>query len=289
MRQTIDILFIYPPTGWDQGAMKIAENDAPPLGLLYVAASARQVGMNVAVLDMNHPHISDSLLTEFIANMRPRLVALSVLSTSSPQAKRLATKIKGQFPDIGLIAGGIHPTVLPQDMLDAGIDYVVEGEGETTIVELVQHIFDGKPLDSIAGLAYYDVHSVKELIRTKRRNPCMNLDSLPLPARDLVPIKDYGQSGALCSSRGCPYACSFCSSVASNGHTYRQRSVSLVFDEMRYMHEAFGIDRFQFLDDNFTADTTRAVALSKLLLDQGYIWSCQTTVMELVSCAVNYI
>ena len=281
MKSTTDILFIYPPTGWDQDAMKIAENDAPPLGLLYVAASARQAGMNVAVLDMNHPPISDSALADLITKTRPRLVALSVLSTSSPQAKRLAAKIKGQFPDIGLIAGGIHPTVLPQDMLGAGVDYVVEGEGEATIVELAQHIFDGKSLENIPGLVYYDSQSTKELIRTPRRKTCMDLDTLPLPARDLVPIKEYGQSGALCSSRGCPYTCSFCSSVSSNGHQYRQRSISQVIEEMQYMDDAFGIERFQFLDDNFTADLDRAAALSESLLDRGYIWSCQTTIMEL--------
>lgn len=77
--------------------------------------------------------------------------------------------------------------------------------------------------------------------------------------------------------------CSFCSSVLTNGHRYRKRSASLVRDEMHQMHHTYGIKHFQLLDDNFTHDPTHAEAFAKAILDSGYIWSCQTTVMGLAN------
>lgn len=292
MNSKTDILFIYPPTGWDKEAMHIAENDAPPLGLLYVAAAARAAGMKVAILDMNHPRLDESGLAKHIAKNPPALIAFSTLTTGAPQTKRLVAMLKGRFPAIPLIAGGIHPTVLPLDMLNAGVDYVVQGEGESTIVELARALLDQRAVEEVPGIAFpppaastaargRSKTATPAFVQTASRPPEPDLDILPLPARDLVTIQDYGQSGALCSTRGCPNACSFCSSVLANGHKYRQRSIAKVREEMDQMNASNGIQHFQFLDDNFTADPDRAAALAASVLDRGFIWSCQTTVMEL--------
>jgi len=297
MTKNTDILFIYPTTGWEPEAMFIAENDAPPMGLLYVAAAARTDGIKVVVLDLNHTILDDSGVAKFVSHARPRLVAFSVLTTSSSRAKHLIAMIKNRFPDIILVAGGIHATVLPQDLLSAGVDYVVRGEGEATMLELAHALLDNKPTDEIPGLAYIDGRQAKthvqgdslrlfqpstpSFIETPKRSVLVDLDTLPFPARDLVPIRNYGQAGAICSSRGCPYSCSFCSSLLSSGHSYRLRSIAKTIEEMDDIHDRFGIDRFQFLDDNFTANPDRAKSLAKSLLSRRYVWSCQTTIMEL--------
>lgn len=298
MPRKTDILFIYPPTGWEQDAMHIAENDAPPMGLLYVAAAARSAGINVAVLDLNHPVMGDTEVIDFISHVKPRIIAFSVLTPSAERTKHLSKMIKSQFQDIILLAGGIHATVVPEDLLWAGVDYIVLEEGENTLLELAHALFDNKPINDISGLAYLDGYLTKTyvskdsmrlshhdstlLIKTPKRNILADLDSLPFPARDLVPVHDYGQAGAICSSRGCPYSCSFCSSVLSSGHSYRLRSITKTIEEMDTIYDSFGINRFQFLDDNFTANPDRAASFAKSLLARQYTWACQTTIMELV-------
>lgn len=292
MKNKKDILFVFPPTGWDKKAMNIAENDAPPLGMLYVASAARSEGLDIAVLDMNHPRMDYSGFASYLSEMNPRLVAFSVLTTCASQVKRLTKIIKESFPGIIVIAGGIHPTVLPYDMLSSGVDFALLGEGETTMVELAKCIFNDKSFDDIPGLAFFDssiTHTNNRtipkqnsgIIQTSPRALHFDLDILQYPARDLVPILDYGQSGAICSSRGCPHTCSFCSSVLSSGHRYRKRSIDMVVDEIDQMHNILGIEHFQFVDDNFTVEPDRAMSLATLLGQRKYIWSCQTSVMEL--------
>jgi len=271
--------------------MSIAENDAPPLGLLYVAAAARQSGLVVSVIDMNHPPMDAARLAAIVEQRRPRIVAFSVLTPSSGKVKDLVAMLKGRFPRTDVIAGGVHASALPSDLINAGVDFVVVGEGETTFVEVAEALLSNGDVAGVAGLAYPEHGSGSvstafgkrlSMCITARRDPHTDLDALPRPARDLVPILEYGQSGALCSSRGCPYSCSFCSSVLSGGHKYRLRTVDCVMDEIADMHAQFGISHFQFLDDNFAAVPDRAESLVASLRKRGYVWSCQTSVMELV-------
>ena len=301
MSKNIDILFVYPPTGWEPEAMYIAENDAPPMGILYIAAMLRDAGIEVQILDLNHTVMNDCSLLEFISRAKPRIIGISVLTTSSKLAKHLTVMIKGRFQETLVVAGGIHATVLPMDLLAAGADYVVRGEGEGTMLELVLALFNNESTGDIPGISYIDGHSAKSymqndvdcnhddlphaqsLVNTDKRNILGDLDSLPFPARDLVPIRKYGQAGAICSSRGCPHSCTFCSSVLSTSHSYRLRSVTKTIEEMDYTNDRFSISRFQFLDDNFTAKPDRTADLARLLLEREYIWSCQTTIMELAN------
>lgn len=289
MNKFCDILFVYPPTGWVEAEMIIAENDAPPLGLLYIASAARKKELSVTVIDMNHPIISeDELLTE-INNLKPKIIAFSVLSTASSIVIELSNIIKKSFPNITLLAGGIHPTVFPENMLSSKIDIVVLGEGEEIIAELAKRIIDNKNYDDIAGLAYLDknetqktkiLNDANSIIQTSKPLRIENLDNIESPNRELIPILEYGQPGAICSTRGCPFTCSFCSSVLTPGHKPRKRSINKVIDEMDYMNKHFGIDRFQFIDDNFACDNNHAIDISKSLINKNYIWSCQTSVME---------
>ena len=292
MENKCDILFVYPRTSWNDTEMTVAENDAPPLGLLYIASAARQSGLNVSVIDMNHPKTTNTELISNIYRTKPYIVAFSVLSTVASYVKEIAEEIKNTFPSIFIIAGGIHPTVQPFEMLSSKIDYIVLGEGENTIGELAIRLIEGKNVNDISGIAFLEKKNCKQssdsnlthtLIKNGNSLSIKNLDILPLPARDLVPIIDYGQSGAICTTRGCPHACSFCSSVLISSHQYRRRSVVNVIDEMDHINKKYGIDRFQFIDDNFACDTNHASSISKFLLNRQYIWSCQTSVMEFAS------
>jgi radical SAM superfamily enzyme YgiQ (UPF0313 family) len=283
VKKDLDILLVYPSTGWAPAAMRIAENDAPPMGLLYVASAARNAGLRVAVVDLNHFPGGDVGLYEFVALSNPKIIGLSVLTTASGAAKRLIGGLNERFPKITLVAGGIHATVLPSDLLSAGCDYAVIGEGEATLPEIARAVLDGTPVTSVAGIAFLERDNPARLIKTMPRAVLHELDRLPPPARDLVPIVDYGQSGALISSRGCPYACAWCSSVLSQMHVYRPREVSAVVAELAEVHGRYGIDHFQFLDDNFTVNPNRVLELADALAGLGVVWSCQGTLRELTS------
>lgn len=286
----VDVLLVYPPTGWSPGAMSIAENDAPPIGLLYVAAAARRAGLQVTVVDMNHPRQQLDNLLDSIAALHPRIVGFSVLTPSAPTAGELIRGVRAAAPDVCIVVGGIHATVLPESLLAHGADFAVLGEGEDSFPELALAILNGSDGRDVPGLAYLrrsqESHSNSGTefesipFGTGRRRLRLDLDGLGWPARDLVPILDYGQAGAVCGSRGCSYACSFCSSVLTPAHRYRHRSVASVLEELDAMHGSLGIRRFQFFDDNFLGDPDHAASLVNALGTRQYVWSCQATVME---------
>lgn len=290
VRNSIDILLVYPPTGWTDKAMLIAENDAPPIGMLYVASAARQAGLNVAVMDMNHPRATAKDLLRRIAMLRPAIVGFSVLSTSAPTTGALMNQVKHEYPSVSVICGGIHASTVPADLLRYGADCALLGEAEDSIVDIARAVLDGQSPEHFDGVAFVE----------RQENPCglppsdptmilringpravrTDLDSLPYPARDLVPILDYGQAGAICGSRGCPFDCSFCSSVGTLAHKYRPRSVASVMQELDFMHDEFGLNRFQFLDDNFAVDLRRTQQVVSSLETRPYLWSCQTTISQ---------
>ena len=104
-----------------------------------------------------------------------------------------------------------------------------------------------------------------------------------MPARHLVPLNNYLQQGAIVTSRGCTYHCSFCSSVTFNTHKYRYRSTAQVVTEMEALEQDYGIRSFEFIEDTFTCNPDRVMELMAVLTGRGFEWACQATVPDLVA------
>ncbi len=186
-----------------------------------------------------------------------------------------------------LVAGGPLPTCAPEAFLD-DFDVVVRGEGEQTLVELLQAFETGADLSSVAGISFRAGSdpvdpNVGNMITTPERKFTRNLDLLPFPARELLPNaayieygkKKYGYSiTTVMSTRGCPFRCEFCSNVVFGG-SYRERSAQNVVDEIEAAL-ALGYDRISFADDVFTLRRERVADVCQEIMRRklNFKWEC---------------
>lgn len=213
-------------------------------GMLQVPALARFFDERQRVVD------------EVLA-ARPDLVGITVLSDNHPWARDLARRIKQVRPDLPIVLGGIHPTSVPERVMDnPDIDYACVGDGEEALLELCERLDGARPWAPIPNL--WERHQ-GQLVRTSPRPPREDLDSLPWPDKDLFYDKSphFRHGYTIMTARGCPYACTFCNNnvlrqlYRGKGQYLRRRSGDDVLAEL---HRA--VDRWQprfvhFLDDVF--------------------------------------
>lgn len=234
-----------------------------PLGLMYLAAVLRQRGYQVEMFDCAFRE-DYSEFEEYMRRVRPPVVGITSLITIRRHALILAEIAHRHGATV--ILGGPDPTGIPDRYLyhrDANhefpIDLVVFDEGELTIQEVADHLFErpGAPasLHDIAGLRLRGENW--DVVATAPRPLITDLDSLPFPARDLVDLEPYRQawrrahgywSLSLINTRGCPYGCAWCQKAVF-GRTYRSRSAENVAEEMQLLKHAYQPDQLRVVDD----------------------------------------
>jgi anaerobic magnesium-protoporphyrin IX monomethyl ester cyclase len=198
----MNILLVNPTTSYQAGFRKYA---VFPYGILFLAAVLEKAGHNVTIYDNN----IDSRKPEDFVSVNANLIGFSVLTGRSIGNAIDQSKVfKEIFPRASIVWGGVHPSLMPeQTVAEPFIDYVVVGEGEYTLLELVNHLEEGKPgLHSIQGLVFKQGDII---IKNDPRPFIKNLNELPDPAWHLVDIKQYSAI-TLNTSRGCPFRCTFC-------------------------------------------------------------------------------
>ena len=230
----------------------------PPLGLLYISAFLKQQGIINQVFDST---FSDkAALDQLLAEWQPDVVAIYTNLMTKLNVLDIAKRIKENYPEVKVVMGGPDVSYNTANYLKNGADYVVIGEGENTMFELVQFLEqtpEAQPHD-ISGLAFMDAdgNEVKTAARVKVRD----INELPIPNRDAIPIDKYldawkshhGQSALNVSTqRGCPYTCKWCS-TAVYGQSYRRRSPEKVVEELKEIKEKYNPDTIWFVDDVFT-------------------------------------
>jgi anaerobic magnesium-protoporphyrin IX monomethyl ester cyclase len=173
-----------------------------------------------------------------------------------------------------VVAGGQHATFFDSEALSTGLfDFIVRGEGELTMLELARHIQEGNSFEEVKGISYI---SDGELIRTPNRPLIQDLDSLPFPARDLLPLKRYTTSlhgrslAAALTSRGCPFNCEFCACSQFFGRRWRTRSVENVMEELGLLRREQGYQAVAFFDDNFTLNPKRTAEFCDNILQRNW-------------------
>jgi anaerobic magnesium-protoporphyrin IX monomethyl ester cyclase len=173
-------------------------------------------------------------------------------------------QIKNILPNVLTVIGGPHTTFMPYETLKDSeyLDAVVMCEGEETIVELADHkTKNNQNIDDIKGIVYRDSSDGK-LKTTEKRPLIKDLDSIPFPARHLVPFSDYDatqdQTGGIITSRGCVYNCNYCSSSLIMGKKFRSRSPNNVVDEIEELIDTYHINDIGFMDDTFMLNKKRA-------------------------------
>jgi anaerobic magnesium-protoporphyrin IX monomethyl ester cyclase len=268
-----------------------------PLGLAYIASFLRTKGIEVKIIDalaggwrirnsdengIISVGIEPGKVAEMASVFCPDAVGISCMFTSqSNNLHEMARAIKNKMKEIPVIAGGAHASAAPQRvLLDPSIDFVVQGEGEQTMLDLMRHLEGRIHIWEVKGIHFRQGNGV---VFSGQRQPIMDLDSLPMPAYDLLPMKEYFESGemglaprsvtnkrwmSVITSRGCPYMCNFCSVHLVSGRRWRARTPASVLDEIEYLKERYGVKHIFFEDDNLTFDPSRAEALFKGIIER---------------------
>lgn len=256
--------------------------NSPPLGLACLAGMLEREAMPVRILDAA---VEGLQLEETISRIRawnPAVVGLTSTTNFFCNALELGRRIKEVMPGVTLVIGGPHVTSSARSVMEhACFDVGVLGEGDITIVELVRALAEGAPLEPIPGLIFRDNDRVVE---TQPRALVKDLDSLPMPARHLLPLDRYipqPNDGpflpkfAMITSRGCPYECIFCDHGVF-GTEYRSFSACRIVDEMESLVSLYGAADIAFVDSLFMPTVKRVAGVVDEILRRKLKvhWTC---------------
>lgn len=234
----------------------------PRLGIALIATILNKNGFKVkaycedfAAIDYNEVKDAD-------------LVGISSITSTSTRSYKLINEIKKINPDVPIVMGGAHSTFMPEEVIENGSDYAVRGEGERTILELIDAIEGKINFEDVKGLSF---KKDGNFIHNEDRELIENLDELPYPDWSLLENHEEINYMPIQTSRGCPYNCKFCSVIKVFGRKYRFRSVDSVIAEIKHLLKIFEgtkAKRIFFYDDNFSANRKRVKSLLNKILDQ---------------------
>lgn len=249
------------------------ENLEPPLGISYLAAVLEQADEKVYLKDYEIENFLPDELESFIINKEIDLIGVSFRTASYRSAKQFILAIKKMKKAPLLVVGGHHATAFPEHTLqDLRCDISVRGEAEDIILELVKAFKNKQPLSQIKGISFRDSNKI---ITTPKAPAIENLDTLPYPARHLLPMERYNAVTIL-TSRGCPFSCIYC----DKGISVRQvkfRSPEDVHNEILEINRCYPGKRIYFVDDHFFLARQRLNRLFDLIEKDGlkFNWVCQ--------------
>ncbi|RLB77404.1 MAG: hypothetical protein DRH24_16290 [Deltaproteobacteria bacterium] len=254
----------------------------PPMGLLYLASYIREKSTHaVKIIDLrvNKTPIKNRLST--IKMWEPDIIGLTGMSIEWTGFKEVLHTIK---PDMGkkiiFVAGGPHATIFNTLVLEkTPVEYVIKGEGEETFLELINALDRHSDIRKIKGLSYRNRHH--QIIETPDREPIKEINRIPFPAYDLVPMEDYFVNPhfhgnlnkyrrilPIITSRGCPFHCSFCFHMF--GNKFRPRSAENILEEIDWLVHKYRIREFQIEDDIFNFHLPRAKKIMRKVIGRGY-------------------
>lgn len=280
----LDILLINPVWKKRQGNIwKGVATCMPPLGLAQLAAYLEQNGMSVRIIDSNALQLSDSGLSLRIKEISDefggiRYIGITATTSLIGSALITAQLCKKVLPAVDVIMGGLHPTVMPQEvLLNSQVDYVIRGEGENAALKLIR----GDDKNIINGLSYKNEGAV---IHNEDNSDLLDLDSLPMPAYHLLPMSNYHPSLGgyrrlpaigMMTTRGCPGKCTFCYGQFM-GNRIRYRCAQKIIDEILFLQENYGIKEISFYDDTFTTIKKNIEKFCRIAADRqiDITWSC---------------
>ncbi len=257
---------------------------SPPLGIAYIASVLRKQGHEPRILDCPALGFSCRDIAEAVEKFQPGLVGITAMTPVIKEAIEAARTVKS-VTNVPILIGGPHASIMPEDILKnvREIDFIARGEGEMVIGVLVGALKKGRNLSSVKGLSF---RRGSKIIHNPNMPLIKDLDSIPFPARDLLPMGRYKQHighptsfTTMITSRGCPYQCTYCTKAVF-GNLYRARSPENMVKEMEEVLGKWRVKEFVFYDDTFTIDRKRIIGFCRLLIEKGIRvkWKCEARV-----------
>ncbi|MCC2678692.1 MAG: Radical domain protein [Pseudobdellovibrio sp.] len=275
-----------------------ASPTCPPIGLAYIAASVRQAGHDVSVVDAvgeapnqflkmdDARFVQQGLSLSETLDRIPldaEVIGISCMySYEWPNVRKLIYAIRERCPKARIILGGEHSSAMPEFCLTdcLALDVAAIGEGEETMIELCDL---SKSYSTVNGIVFRGANGPE---KTPGRKRIKAIDDIPKPAWDIFPINNYldkgygrgvnrGRNMPLISSRGCPYRCTFCSNESMWGPQWISRNPELVLAEIREYIEKYQITNFDFYDLTTIVNRTWTVKFCKLIIDSGLKFTWQ--------------
>jgi radical SAM superfamily enzyme YgiQ (UPF0313 family) len=254
----------------------------PPLGLAYIASVLRKSGYQVAFLDNQISCFKNNQFKNEIKNISPDVVLLSAMTPAWPGLVKLSRFIKEISLRIIIGVGGPHLTAYPIEALShESFDFGIYGEGENTILEVLNSLKEGRTLEGVRGCSFRQDGGV---VVNSSREEINDLDSIPFPSIDLLPYKRYMALSVenpfftMITSRGCPYSCKFC----FQGYLgrYRSRSAENVVREMEMLVKEYGIREIITFDETFGIEEKRVLEICGFIQEKGlrFKWDIRTRI-----------
>lgn len=265
----------------------------PPHGIAYLASTLAEAGFDLKAFDLFDYSWQDA--KELIEKEMPDIAGITCLTEQRASPLRLAQMVKSINKEAKVIVGSIHPTILFRQILEHyPVDYVVLGEGEETLRDLLISLERGDDISKVEGIAF---KKNGDIVLTRNRRLINNLDNIPFPAYHWFDLDKYAKYEILqgsfngkrldrlrfvpiIGSRGCVGTCQFCSTPRFWGQRWRVRSICNIVDEIEYLKNEYKCEFFNFADDIFTVKKERIIDLCKEIIDRklNILWDCETRV-----------
>ena len=252
----------------------------PPLGLLSLASSLREVGFEPRIID-------GSIEPDYPAAIERELtgcLAFGVSLLTGPMIRdaiEASVQVRRLRPDLPVIYGGWHPSLMPaQTLRESYVDIVVMHQGERTLVEVLQRLQRGSGLGMLAGCWF----KKDGRIFSNPDRPPSALSSLPLPAYDLADFDAYARLGGsrrlpYATSIGCPYACNYCTDMVFYNRRFNPLETERIVEEVTSLVSRYRLEEVALVDSNFLVDVKRAVAIARGFVerDARFRWTFQAS------------
>ncbi|MDD3985487.1 MAG: radical SAM protein [Methanobacterium sp.] len=268
---------------------KYPSGDAP-LGIAYIASYLRKNAKNIEELEIIDTtfHKNKNEIKEILLKKKYDIVGFSVMTTMYKDAVWIAEYIKKIHPKTIMVFGGPHATILSEDTIkEPCVDIISIGEGEKTFYEIIKNKGNCK---NIKGIWY---KKNGKIIKNKKREPIKNLDTLPFPAYDLLPMDKYMKNWFqldsvstnlkginIITSRGCPFQCTYCQPTLFKifGNVIRKRSSENIIKELIFLKKNYNINAFMFNDDTLVFNKDWVHKTCDLLISKkiNLLWGCNS-------------
>jgi radical SAM superfamily enzyme YgiQ (UPF0313 family) len=260
----------------------------PPVSLMYLSSYLKSKQHDVTLIDICYNILtgetfsSDRLYAKrLLADIRkanPDIIGMTLFSRELNQIAQLCSLIKREFPSVVIVLGGSHPTAMPEETLTqiSGCDFVVRGEGEQVLHELIGCLSRNTSVAAIKGISFRS-NGRRQIVSNADADVISSLDSLPLPDRESL-LDNYRRGvyrsllfgspvDNVMTSRGCAFSCNFCSKVCVR---YRSLSPASVIREIDWIISAIRPSTIQFMDDAFTLENGRCEAILDMMIERKY-------------------